>query len=115
MAFSRTLVSRDLFGATGLIPEMQEKLTLRENLMRPILCGLRTLVTTTATLADESSVARLAVKYQAIRPRDDKLAVYRLDWTESLSIAQERARSENRPVCLAVIHARYGDLTSGHC
>ena len=108
-------IPRHLFGPAGLVPEMQEKITLRENLMRPILCGLLTLVTTAATLADESSVAPLAAKYRAIRPSDDKLAVYRLDWAESLSIAQERARSENRPVCLAVIHARYGDLTSGHC
>jgi hypothetical protein len=82
--------------------------------MRPILCGLFVLVTTT-TLADEASVARLAAKYRAIRPNDEELAMYRLDWAESLSLAQERARAENRPVCLAVIHARYGDLTSGHC
>jgi hypothetical protein len=30
-------------------------------------------------------------------------------------VAQQRARSENRPVCLVIIHARYGDITSGHC
>ena len=109
-------IPRHLFGPAGLVPEKQEKkIRLGENLMRPILCGLLTLVTITATLADESSVAQLAAKYRAIRPSDDKLAVYRLDWAESLSIAQERAQSENRPVCLAVIHARYGDLTSGHC
>ncbi len=83
--------------------------------MRLLLCGLLTLVTTTTTSADDLSVARLAAKYRAIRPNDEELAMYRLDWAESLSLAQERARSENRPVCLAVIHARYGDLTSGHC
>jgi hypothetical protein len=92
-----------------------KQITPRENLMRPILCGLLMLVTITTTLADESSVARIAAKYRAIRPHDEELAMYRLDWAESLSIAQERARSENRPVCLAVIHARYGDLISGHC
>lgn len=83
--------------------------------MRLILCGFLVLVTTTTTLANEVAIARLAAKYRAIRPNDEELAMYRLDWAESLSLAQERARLENRPVCLAVIHARYGDLTSGHC
>lgn len=93
----------------------KKKITLRDNSMRPIFCGFFTLVITTATLADDFSMARLAAKYRAIRPNDNELAMYRLDWAESLSVARERAQSENRPVCLAVIHARYGDLTSGHC
>ena len=32
-----------------------------------------------------------------------------------LADAQDLALLENRPVCLAVIHARYGNVTSGHC
>jgi len=83
--------------------------------MRSLICALLTLLTATAGLADEPSVRRLLAKYHAIRPDDDQLAMYRLDWETSLTTAQERALLENRPVCLVVIHARYGDITSGHC
>jgi len=41
--------------------------------------------------------------------------MYRLDWVDSLADAQDLALLDNRPVCLVVIHARYGDITSGHC
>ena len=83
--------------------------------MRVIFCAFFTALGTTAALADEMSVRQLLAKYDAIRPDDDQLAMYRLDWETSLATAQQRARSENRPVCLVVIHARYGDVTSGHC
>ena len=83
--------------------------------MRSLICALLTLLTATAGLADEPSVRRLLAKYHAIRPDDDQLAMYRLDWETSLTTAQERALLENRPVCLVVIQARYGDITSGHC
>ena len=48
-------------------------------------------------------------------PVIEALSMYRLDWEESLLAAQIRGLRENRPVCLVIIHARYGDITSGHC
>ena len=41
--------------------------------------------------------------------------MYRLDWAESLDVAMKRAVRENRPVCLVIIFAKYGDMASGHC
>jgi hypothetical protein len=86
--------------------------------MRPIVSlfvVLLAALTATAALASEPSVRRLLGKYNTIRPDDDQLAMYRLDWVESLADAQDLALLDNRPVCLVVIHARYGDITSGHC
>ena len=83
--------------------------------MRSLACVLVAVLTATAGLADDAAVRRLLVKYQVMRPDDDALAMYRLDWEMSLPAAQQRALLENRPICLVVIHARYGDITSGHC
>jgi hypothetical protein len=41
--------------------------------------------------------------------------MYRLDWAASLDVALKRAARENRPVCLVIIFAKYGDMASGHC
>ena len=41
--------------------------------------------------------------------------MYRLDWAESLDVALKRAIRENRPICLVIIFAKYGDMASGHC
>ena len=87
----------------------------KENVMRFIVCTLLTMLTTGTALADQPDVGQLLARYNAIRPDDDQLAMYRLDWAKSLTAAQDRALLENRPVCLIVIHARYGDITSGHC
>ena len=86
--------------------------------MRPIVSlfvVLLAALTATAALASEPSVRQLLSKYNTIRPDNDQLAMYRLDWVESLADAQDLALLENRPVCLVVIHARYGNVTSGHC
>ena len=83
--------------------------------MRSLICAFFVLLTTAAGLADEPSVRRLLARYNAIRPDDDQLAIYRLDWVASLAEAKDLALLENRPVCLVVIHARYGNITSGHC
>ena len=86
-----------------------------ENLMRHLFWALVPVLTATAGLANDLSVRQLLEKYRTMRPEDDELAMYRLDWEASLPAAQQRALLENRPVCLVVIHARYGDITSGHC
>ena len=64
---------------------------------------------------EDIGVKRILARYQAIRPAAKDLGMYRLDWADSLDIALKRAAKENRPVCLIVIHAKYGDIASGHC
>ena len=54
-------------------------------------------------------------RYRSIRPEAKDLAMYRLDWATSLDDALKRAAKESRPVYLIIIHAKYGDITSGHC
>ena len=65
--------------------------------------------------AQDSSVKSVLDRYEDFRPQADDLAMYRIDWAPSLEEAQKRARREKRPVFLVIIHAQYGDLTSGHC
>ena len=65
--------------------------------------------------AEDAGVKRILARYQAIRPAAKDLGMYRLDWADSLDIALKRAAKENRPVCLIIIHAKYGDIVSGHC
>jgi hypothetical protein len=80
-----------------------------------LFCGLLVLGAVNIATAQDAAVRQVLAKYDALRPGDDDLAIYRLDWEESLPTAQRRAGEENRPVCLVIIHARYGDITSGHC
>ena len=65
--------------------------------------------------AEDSGVKRILARYQSLRPAAKDLGMYRLDWADSLDIALKRAAKENRPVCLIIIHAKYGDIASGHC
>ena len=65
--------------------------------------------------AEDADVKRILARYQAIRPAAKDLGMYRLDWADSLEVALKRAAKENRPVCLIIIHAKYGDIASGHC
>jgi len=70
-----------------------------------------------ATLApvQDRELRSVLERYEDFRPGAEDLAMYRLDWAPSLEEAQERARREERPVFLVIIHAQYGDLASGHC
>ena len=65
--------------------------------------------------AEDAAVKHILARYQAIRPAARDLGMYRLDWADSLDVALKRAAKENRPVCLIIIHAKYGDIASGHC
>ena len=65
--------------------------------------------------AEGAGVKRILARYQAIRPAARDLGMYRLDWADSLDVALKRAAKEKRPVCLIIIHAKYGDIASGHC
>ena len=66
-------------------------------------------------IAEDAGVKRILARYQAIRPAARDLGMYRLDWADSLDVALKRAAKEKRPVCLIIIHAKYGDIASGHC
>ena len=65
--------------------------------------------------AQDSAVKSVLDRYADFRPAAKDLAMYQLDWAPSLEEAQKRALREKRPVFLVIIHAQYGDLTSGHC
>ena len=72
----------------------------------------------TADTADDRADDRadtILDRYESLRPSPEELAMYGLDWAVSLEQGLERARKEERPVLLVIIHARYGDITSGHC
>ena len=66
-------------------------------------------------LAEDSAAKRILAGHQALRPAAKDLAMYRLDWEDSLDVALKRAGREKRPICLIIIHAKYGNITSGHC
>lgn len=64
----------------------------------------------------QSDAARRALEvFHATRPADADLGMYRLDWEPALPDALARAKAEHKPLCLVIIHAKYGDLFSGHC
>jgi len=66
-------------------------------------------------VAADRNAKRILDRYQTLRPQEKKLAIYRLDWAASLDVALKRAAKEKRPICLIIIHAKYGDIASGHC
>lgn len=73
------------------------------------------LLATPLALAQDSAVQSVLDRYADFRPAAKDLVMYQLDWAPSLAEAQKRALREKRPVFLVIIHAQYGDLTSGHC
>jgi len=83
--------------------------------MQKIVCGLTILMACTVAAAQDSRAKRVLKKCEAMRPGDQELAMYRLDWADSLEEAKQRAAKEGRPIFLVIIHAKYGDISSGHC
>ena len=73
------------------------------------------LLAATLAPAQDNKVQSVLDRYADFRPAAKDLAMYQLDWAPSLAEAQKRALREKRPVFLVIIHAQYGDLTSGHC
>ena len=82
---------------------------------RPAFIAFLFLVFTSMFTAAEENAKRILDRYQALRPLAKDLAMYRLDWADSLDVALKRAGKEKRPICLVIIHAKYGDIASGHC
>jgi hypothetical protein len=84
-------------------------------MLRYLLCLVSLLLTPTVSSAQDRTANRILTKYRATRPSTKELAMYRLDWSPSYGEALRRAAAESRPVFLVIIHARYGDIASGHC
>ena len=78
--------------------------------------SLSLLLAATGPLPAEDLVPeRVLTWFHLLRPAPNDLLVYQLDWAPSLETAQKRAEAEGRPICLLVIHAKYGNIASGHC
>ncbi len=73
------------------------------------------LLAATLAPAQDNKVQSVLDRYADFRPAAKDLVMYQIDWAPSLEEAQKRALREKRPVFLVIIHAQYGDLTSGHC
>lgn len=65
--------------------------------------------------AQNADAKKALDRFRELRPGDDDLAMYRLDWAPTLEEARKRASKEKRPVLFVVIHAKYGDMVTGHC
>ena len=83
--------------------------------MKNLLVILIGLALTGNAFTQDKTVQAILEKYNRIRPNAEALAIYQLDWEDTLKTAQTRANLEGRPILLVIIHARYGDLHSGHC
>ncbi len=70
---------------------------------------------TSISVAQDENAKQILARFDALRPSANELAMYRLDWVDSLDEALQRAAAEGRPVFLVVIHVKYGDVASGHC
>ena len=84
--------------------------------MKRLFTALALTLTPAAIISAQTPEVQSTLKrYNDFRPDKNELAMYQIDWASSLQAAQERALKENRPVFLVIIHAQYGDLSSGHC
>lgn len=84
--------------------------------MARFVLSLSLLLAATGPLPAEDLVPeRVLTWFHLLRPAPSDLLVYQLDWATSLNSAQKRAKAEGRPICLVVIHAKYGNIASGHC
>ena len=84
-------------------------------MMRIWICLVCVLTKTSLSFAQDENARQILSRFDAVRPDASQLGMYRLDWADSLDAALQRADKEGRPVLLVVIHAKYGDVSSGHC
>ena len=84
-------------------------------MIRLALCWFLLLATCGTLRADDLEAARVETWYHLLRPTARELSIYQLDWESSLEAAGKRAAREGRPICLMIIHAKYGNILSGHC
>ena len=62
-------------------------------------------------------IRRVLDAYEAARPGESDLGVFKLDWADSLKDARQRAAREKRPIFFVSITQLKdaGDLRGGHC
>jgi hypothetical protein len=84
-------------------------------MMRAGICWIWLVAAAGLCSAQDSSARRVLARYDDLRPRANELGMYRLDWADSVDEALARANREERPILLVIIHAKYGDITGGHC
>ena len=62
-------------------------------------------------------VQRILDAFQAARPAEMELGVFKLDWAESLADAKARAAQEGRPILfVSTVQTKdAGNLRQGHC
>ena len=84
-------------------------------MLRMSLCLVSLLTATSSTFGQDEGAKQILAQFDDMRPTANELGMYRLDWAGSLDEALQRAVEERRPVFLIVIHAKYGDVSSGHC
>ena len=83
--------------------------------MRKLILGVAVVFASGIAMAQDSQVDRVLAKYSEFRPSEGELAMYSLDWSDSITEALKRGAREDRPIAVVIIHARYGDIRSGHC
>ncbi len=84
--------------------------------MNPARLGaLAVLLLSLAASAEDAAVRKALARYSELRPSDDDLVMYRLDWEPDYDAALKRAAKEKRPVFVVVIYAKYGEFYTGHC
>lgn len=76
---------------------------------------LAVLLCSVAAFAEDAASARALERYRDLRPTDEDLVMYRLDWEPDYDDALLRAAKEKKPVFVVVIYAKYGELYTGHC
>jgi hypothetical protein len=71
----------------------------------------------TSPAVPDPEVSRILEAYQAGRPTDRELSLFKLDWAGSLKEAKERAAKERRPIFFVSTTQLEdaGDLRGGHC
>jgi len=83
--------------------------------MRTLVFCFIALLVSRWSFSQDARTQHVLDRYERLRPDAGELAMYRLDWSGSLSAARRRAAAEGRPVALVIIHAKYGNILSGHC
>ena len=96
-------------------PAFLEPKRMEIDMLRMSLCLVSLLTITSLSFAQDEAAKQLLARFADMRPTTSELGMYRLDWAGSLDEALQRAAEEHRPVFLIVIHAKYGDVSSGHC
>lgn len=65
--------------------------------------------------AQDSDAERIRTRYDALRPKEHELSLFKLDWVVTLKAAKEKAAREGRPIFVITVENEHGGLYGGHC